>query len=263
MAGCGIFAKVKTRSPRTTSNTTTSLPRVWVIALLLFAGLTLAPASLSAQTVFGLRISRLFATAMPVWMYNGFTETAEGEPVQGSEVSPIRMSFGAGFELRFTERMSFEPQGWLFMQEYVALNAYDKTVPTQIETGNQVGDIANTIGLALSVPWVYTLSPAWAENWEFHGSAGLSLIYRIPISGIDGSAAGPVGRYWIAGRFLYPQLGLAADYRFTNRVQVGAGITWYIPFYNTWGRSEDTPFLDETMLRYGLRVRWYTDAGQP
>jgi hypothetical protein len=72
-----------------------------------------------------------------------------------------------------------------------------------------------------------------------------------------------VGRYWIAGRFLYPELGLAADYRFTNRIQVGAGITWYIPVYNTWGRTEDTPFLDETMLRYGLRVRWYTSESQP
>jgi hypothetical protein len=104
----------------------------------------LAPAQLSAQSVFGLRISRLFVTAMPVWMYNGFTETAAGEPVQGSEVSPIRMSFGAGLELRFTERMSFEPQGWLFMQEYIALNAYEKTVPTQIETGSSRGDVANT-----------------------------------------------------------------------------------------------------------------------
>ena len=199
---------------------------------------------------------------MPVWMYNGFTETADGEPVQGSEISPIRMSFGAGFELRFTERLSFEPQGWLFRQEYVALDAYDKTVPTQIETGNQVGDIANTVGLALSVPLVYTYSPEWAQNWEFHGSVGLSLIYRIPVRRIDGSDAAPVGRYWIAGRFIYPDMGVAADYRFSDRIQVGAGLTWYIPFYNAWGRAEDTPFLDETMLRYGLRVRWYTTRNE-
>ncbi|MFW5828198.1 MAG: hypothetical protein ACOCU4_08900 [Alkalispirochaeta sp.] len=235
-------------------------PRTTLVALVALSGLLLAPVELPAQTVFGLQISRLFVTAMPVWMYNGFTETAEGEPVQGSEVSPIRMSFGAGFELRFTERLSFEPQGWLFRQEYVALDAYDKTVPTQIETGNQVGEIANTVGLALSVPLVYSLSPEWAPSWEFHGSVGLSLIYRIPVRRIDGSNAAPVGRYWIAGRFIYPDMGIAADYRFSDRIQVGAGITWYIPSYNAWGRTEDTPFLDETMLRYGLRVRWYTNT---
>lgn len=231
-----------------------------VITLWAFMGLILPPTEVAAQTVFGLSISRLFVTAMPVWMYNGFTETAEGDPVQGSEVSPLRMSLGAGFELRITDRMSFEPQGWAFMQEYVALEAYDKTVPTQIETGNQVGDIADTVGLALSVPWVYRVSPQWAPEWEFRGSVGLSLVYRIPIRRIDGSDAAPVGRYWIAGRFIYPDVGLAADYRFTDRIQVGAGITWYIPFYNAWGRTEDTPFLDETMLRYGLRVRWYTNT---
>lgn len=225
------------------------------------AGLIMTPGEISAQTLFGLPISRLFATAMPVWMYNGFTETADGDPVQGSEVSPIRMSFGAGLELRFTERMSLQPQGWLFMQEYAALLEYNKTVPTQIETGNYVGDVANTLGLAVSVPWVYTVSPEWAGNWEFHGSLGLSLIYRIPIGGIDGSDAGPVGRYWIAGRFIYPDMGLAADYRITDRIQAGAGITWHIPVYNLWSQTEETPFLDETMLRYGLRVRWYTNTG--
>jgi hypothetical protein len=213
---------------------------------------------LSAQnaSIFGIRISQIYLSAMPTWMYNGFTEDAAGRPVQGSEVSPIRMSFGAGFELRLTESVSVEPEGWFFMQEYVALNEYDKTVPTQIETGRQVGDIANTIGLGISVPVVYTWIPSWSGGWEFDGSAGLALVYRIPIAGIDNSRAGPVGRYWISGRFIYPQFGVAADYRFTDRIQIGGGLTWYVPFYNIWGRIDGVPFLDETMLRYGLRVRW-------
>jgi hypothetical protein len=227
------------------------------LAFVLFLAVLPLP-DLHAQNarLFGIRISQLYLSAMPTWMYNGFTEDAAGRPVQGSEVSPIRMSFGAGFELRLTESVSIEPEGWFFMQEYVALREYDKTVPTQIETGSQVGDIANTIGLGISVPAVYTWIPAWAGRWEFDGSAGVALVYRIPIAGIDNSPAGPVGRYWISGRFIYPQFGVAADYRFTDRIQLGAGLTWYVPFYNIWGRIDGVPFLDETMLRYGLRVRW-------
>jgi hypothetical protein len=252
---------VKVISSRYTPTVSRSFTRTLVIALCAMSAFVANPPELSAQTVFGLRITRLFVTAMPVWMYNGFTETADGDPVQGSEVSPMRMSFGAGIDLRLTESISFEPEGWVFTQEYIALNEYDKTVPTQIETGSQVGDIASTLGVALSVPFVYTISPTWAAQWEFRGSLGLSLVYRIPIRAIDGSEAGAVGRYWIAGRFIYPTMGLAADYRLTDSLQVGGGITWYVPFYNAWGRNEEVPFLDETMLRYGLRVRWSIGAG--
>ncbi|MDA3950016.1 MAG: hypothetical protein PF508_12465 [Spirochaeta sp.] len=206
--------------------------------------------------IFGIRISQIYISAMPTWMYNGFTETQDGDPVQGSDVSPLRMTFGAGFELRLTDTMSVEPEGWLFMQEYIALKEYDKTVPTQIETGSAVGDIANTIGLAFSVPWVYTWRPEWSGKWEFDGRAGLALVYRIPIGGIDGTDAAPAAIYWIAGRFVYPQFGVAADYQFTERIQVGLGLDWYVPMYNIWDNDEPTPFLDETMLRWGARVRW-------
>ncbi|MCG8479107.1 MAG: hypothetical protein MI724_08440 [Spirochaetales bacterium] len=225
------------------------------VASLILLLLLLSAVPVRAQ-IFGIRVSQVFVTAMPTWIYNGFTTDSDGRQVQGSDVSPIRFSLGGGFELRLNDTMSIEPEAWLFMQEYIALNEYDKTVPTQIETGGVVGDIANTIGLALAVPWVYTIRPEAAPGWEFDGSAGLALIFRIPIAGVDGSEIGPVARYWIAGRFIYPYLGLAADYRFTERLQVGAGIQWYVPIYNIWAREEESPFLDETMLRYGLRVRW-------
>lgn len=209
-----------------------------------------------AQSLFGIRISELFVSAMPVWTYNGFLEDGNGTPVQGSDVSPITMSFGAGFELRLSPLFSIEPEGWLALQEYAALDAYDKVVPTQIETGSAVGDVGNAIIFGISVPAVFHWDPDWSGNWEFNGSAGLALVYRIPISAVEGSELGPIARYWFAGRFIYPELGVSADYQFAPRIHAGAGLTWYIPFYNTWGRNVDVGFLDETMLRYGLRVRW-------
>lgn len=224
-----------------------------LIIILLLAGIV--PVAVFAQ-LFGIGISQVYVSAMPTWMYNGFTEDADGDPVQGSDVSPLRMTFGAGFELRFFDTVSVEPEIWFFMQEYIALKDYDKTVPTQIETGSAVGEIANTIGVGISIPLVYTWEPGWAPNWQFDGRAGLGLVYRIPIAGIDDTDPGDVGVYWIAGRFLYPQIGVAADYQFTQRIQVGIGLDWLIPIYNAWDGGEETPFLDETMLRWGARIRW-------
>lgn len=227
-----------------------------IISLLSVAGST----NVSAQEFAGFRISNIFATVMPLWIYNGFTETDDGIPVQGSDVSPIRFSAGVGMELAVAPRHSLQPEVWIYQQEYIELNAYDKVVPTQIETGSAVGDIANTISLAIELPWVYTLTVPRIEDWSFAGRAGLALIFRIPIAGVDGSKAGPVAAYWFAGRFVYPYLGVGADYRFADRMTIGAGLNWYVPIYNAWDGGEQTGFLDETMLRYGLRVRFLFGA---
>lgn len=210
----------------------------------------------AAQEFAGFRISNAFATVMPVWIYNGFTETDDGTPVQGSDVSPIRFSAGVGMELDLFPRNSLQPEVWIYQQEYIELAAYEKVVPTQIETGSAVGDIANTISLAIELPWVYTITVPRFEDWSFAGRGGLALIFRIPIAGVDNSAVGPVTGYWFSGRFVYPYLGVGADYRFTDRMVIGAGLNWYVPIYNVWDGGEQTGFLDETMLRYGLRVRY-------
>lgn len=201
-------------------------------------------------------LSAFYLTAMPAWIYNGFTEDGDGNNVQGSDVSPLRMTFGGGVEITLHERHRLEPQLWLYLQEYAALREYDKTVPTQIETGVVVGDIANTLSLALSVPWLYTLPWPNVPDWRFSAGLGAALIFRIPIEDIDGSDGSEVGSYWISGRFIYPQLNLAADYTLNERFQFGLGAEWYIPVYNAWAQEVDAPFLDETMLRLGLRVRF-------
>lgn len=227
---------------------------IWTIFLCTVAGGAHAP--VSAQEFAGLRISNVYATMMPVWIYNGFTETDDGTAVQGSDVSPLRFSFGVGMELDLTPRSSLRPEVWLYRQEYIALDEYDAVVPTQIETGSAVGDIADTISLAIELPWVYTLTFPELADWAFSGHGGLALIFRIPIAGIDGTEVGPVASYWIAGRFLYPYIGLGADYRFADHMTLGADLSWYIPIYNAWDGGEPTGFLDETMLRFGLRVRY-------
>ncbi|SIQ33785.1 hypothetical protein SAMN05920897_10761 [Alkalispirochaeta americana] len=210
----------------------------------------------SPQAPLAREITALYISAMPTWIYNGFTTDSDGESVQGSDTSPLRMTFGIGLELSLGEKNRLEPNLWVYTQEYAALRDHDKTVPTQIETGSSVGDIANTLGIALSLPWLYTLPWPDHEAWRLSAGGGITLIFRIPLEAIDGSDASPVTEYWIAGRFFYPHLQAAADYRLTDTLEVGAGLEWYIPAYNLWvDNREDTPFLDETMLRFGLRLR--------
>ncbi len=222
------------------------------LALLLF--------SVSVTPIRGLDWYSLYVTAMPTWIYNGFTVDAEGEPVQGSDVSPLRMTFGIGADLRLAERHRLEPQIWIYLQEYAALREFDKTVPTQIETGAVVADIANTLSVALSIPWLYSLPWPASEDWTVALGGGLALIFRIPIQDIDGTDGSAVGGYWIDGRFVYPQVNVNVDYRLNDRYEIGGGVEWFIPVYNAWAQSEEAPFLDETMVRAGVRLRYLFPA---
>lgn len=207
-----------------------------------------------APAATAIRLGRIFVTAMPAWIYNGFTRDSDGNNVQGSDVSPLRMTIGAGTAITLSERNRLEPQLWFYMQEYAALRDYDKTVPTQIETGVFTGDIANTLSIAISIPWQYTLPWPRAPEWDISAGLGAALIFRIPIEAIDGSKAGKVGAYWIDGRYIYPQVNLSLDYRLNERYSFGGGVEWFIPIYNGWAQSEPAPFLDETMIRMGLRI---------
>ena len=239
-----------------------ALPFRTTPATILLVGVFWALFHLTApDTAYGqgveLEVGPLVFSAMPLWIYNGFTTTEDGSPVQGSDVSPQRMSFGAGVVLDLTPAMRLEPNLWIYRQEYIALNAHDTVVPTQIETGSVSGQIADTLSLALSVPWYYRLPWPSHPAWDLSVGAGLALIFRIPLREIDSSGTGEVGRYWIAGRFVYPELGFAVDYRLTDTVQVGGGLTWYVPIYNLWSDAPPgVSFLDETMLRWGLRITY-------
>ena len=202
-----------------------------------------------------LRWTHSYASATQTLIYNGFTRTERGVPVQGSQVSPFLMSIGYGLSFTYGTNMALETGAWAFVQEYAALAAHDKTVPTQIESGNAVGEIARLVTLVITVPWVYRL-PWGGDAWWFDAKAGVSLAWRIPIAGVDGSQVGPAATYFLAGRFIYPHVGLAAGYRLDERIDLVIAAGWDVPIYNLWDSGPPTPFLDETMIRYGLRVVW-------
>ena len=226
------------------------LRRCGYVVTVLLLGITFGAGAQS------LRWTHSYVSAAQSWIYNGFTRTQRGVQVQGSQVSPIHMSIGYGLSFAYGTNTALETEAWIFVQDYAALTAHDKTVPTQIESGNAIGEIARLVTLVITVPWVYRFS--WGSNdvWSFDAKAGLSFAWRIPIAGVDGSQVGPAAAYFIAGRFIYPHIGLAAGYRLNERIDLVIATGWDVPLYNLWDSGPVTPFLDETMVRYGLRVVW-------
>ena len=218
--------------------------------------LVLLPAIALAADAQSLRWTHSYVSVAQNLIYNGFTTTERGVPVQGSQVSPFLMSTGYGLSFAYGTNMALETEAWAFVQEYAALAAHDKTVPTQIESGNAVGEIARLVTLVITVPWVYRLPWGGGGAWSFEVKAGLSLAWRIPIAGVDGSQVGPATTYFLAWRFIYPHVGLAAGYRLNERIDLVIAAGWDVPLYNLWDSGPPTPFLDETMVRYGLRVVW-------
>ena len=216
----------------------------------------LLPVIALAADAQSLRWTHSYVSVAQNLIYNGFTTTERGVPVQGSQVSPFHMSTGYGLSFAYGTNMALETEAWAFVQEYAALAAHDKTVPTQIESGNAVGEIARLVTLVITVPWVYRLPWGGGGAWSFEAKAGLSLAWRIPIAGVDGSQVGPATTYFLAWRFIYPHVGLAAGYRLNERIDLVIAAGWDVPLYNLWDSGPPTPFLDETMVRYGLRVVW-------
>lgn len=187
-------------------------------------------------------------------IYNGFT-TADGTSVQGSDVSPLRLTAGGGAVIQLAGRHHVWPQVSLYRQEYVALTKYPKVVPTQIETGSSVGEIAATLGLVVALPYtVHFRIPSW-QAWEFAVGVSPTAVFRIPVRGIDGGNTGPVGSYFTASaRWFMPELSLAGHYALSEQLLVGAVVRWMVPIYNAWAGEVDAGFLDEMLLFAGVSV---------
>lgn len=221
-----------------------------IMALLLAPMVAAAPGSFTVE--------RWLFTGQATLARNEFTTTDDGTAVQGSEVSPRRMTFGAGAVVSIPIPGRLEPEVWLRRQEYISLNAHDAVVPTQLETGSAVGSIADTLTVALSVPWRISSPIPRNEDWDLSAGAGLALLFRLPVSGVDGTSGNEVGRYWISqGRFLYTTTGASLDYRISDRLRVGAGFSWYLPIHNLWADlPSGASFQHHTTRRWGLRVQY-------
>ncbi|TVR58576.1 MAG: hypothetical protein EA426_09650 [Spirochaetaceae bacterium] len=183
---------------------------------------------------------------------NGYRVDSAGDSVQGSDVSPIRFTAGAGARFRVNEAWFFSPSLRFFVQEYL-LTESGKAVPTQIETGRQLGAIGGTLGLIVGLPftWEYGLT----DDVVFGLGASPSLLFRIPVVPIDGTEIGELRSYFVrAGRFLAPEFYGSVTYAVSDWAHAVLSIRTTVPVYNLWSEF-DVPFWDELMIIPTLTIR--------
>ena len=183
---------------------------------------------------------------------NGYQVDSDGEIVQGSDVSPVRFTVGAGARFAVSESWVLSPSLRFFGQEYL-LTESGKAVPTQIETGRQLGPIGGTLGLIVGFP--FTWEYAFTEDIVFGLGASPSLLFRIPVVPIDGTEIGDLRSYFVrAGRFLAPELFGSVSYAVSEWTHAVLSIRTTIPVYNLWSEF-DVPFWDEMMIVPTLTFR--------
>ncbi len=186
------------------------------------------------------------------WIGNGYTTDADGEPVQGSDVSPLNFTGGFGVDLEFAPRVRFAPSLFLYWQEYLETPS-GKAVPTQIETGTAAGNIAGSLGIVLSMPYIYE----WSLSEEFAILAGASpsVVLRLPAQPIEGSDVDGLYEYFFSeARFLQPEVMGSFLYRLNETVRFGLNLRVFFPVHNLWTQYE-VDFFDEAMILPNLELR--------
>jgi hypothetical protein len=187
-----------------------------------------------------------------LWIGNAYKEDEAGDPIQGSDVSPLNLAGGVGTLVEIVPGVTLNPAVDFFWQEYL-LTESGKVVPTQIETGTAVGPIAGTLGLILSVPYVHSIT--LSEELELFLGASPSFLLRFPVRPVEGSDTGELTSYFYSsGRFFYPELQSKLFYRLTDDVSLGFSLRIFVPIHNLWDEF-DVAFWDELMIFPHIAVR--------
>ncbi len=186
-----------------------------------------------------------------VWVGNGYRTDESGQAIQGSDVSPIKIAGSAGVDVRVSESLYFSPLATLHYGEYLRAEGR-KSVPTQIETGGEVGDVAGLLTLLVAAPWLYPVEIT--EKWELRLGGGPTLNFRIPVNSIAGSAGPVVGHFYTAARFISPEAWIGAGYAFRDNIDIGVTARTLIPLHNLWA-DYPVPFWDEMQILLSAQVR--------
>jgi hypothetical protein len=190
-----------------------------------------------------------------LWIGNAYKEDESGDPVQGSDVSPLNLAGGVGTLVEIVPGVLLNPAIDFYWQEYLYTES-GKVVPTQIETGTAVGPIAGTLGIILSLPYVYPVS--LSDELNLFLGASPSFLLRFPLRPIDGSDTADLTSYFYSsGRFFYPELQAKLFYTLTDTVSLGFSLRIFVPVHNLWDEF-DVAFWDEMMLLPHLAVRIHT-----
>lgn len=217
-----------------------------------FGALLLVVSCVSTPDAGALEFQTLDVNFGQLWIGNAYKEDEAGDPIQGSDVSPLNLAGGVGTLVEVVPGLTLNPAIDFFWQEYLLTDS-GKAVPTQIETGTAVGPIAGTLGIILSVPYVHAIT--LSDELKLFLGASPSLLLRFPLRPVEGSDTGELSSYFYSsGRFFYPELQTKLFYTLTETVSLGFSLRIFLPVHNLWNEF-DVAFWDELMIFPHIAVR--------
>ena len=110
------------------------------------------------------------------------------------------------------------------------------------------------LGLRPSALWVYEFFPG--ESFRLGLEAGLGMLFRIALYGLDGSSdIGSITGYLNGGgKFIYPVVGLSTRWKIRDSIHAGPYLRAYIPVYRLWD-GESMAWWDTLLVSLGVQVR--------
>ena len=182
----------------------------------------------------------------------GFNITVNTASKEKSAPTPVNFAGGMGAIIDITDFITLEPR-LDFWAMYYLFDGKD-ALPAEIEQRT-----ASVLCFMLDVPVGFNFRKG---NHTFTPGAGLGILMRFAFlssgvkpddHGATGSAQGDAEKiaswFWGKGRFLYPEVFFAWDYRISEKLRAGLTARIYLPL----GSIIDGKGLDATIINLSTR----------
>ncbi len=188
-----------------------------------------------------------------IWIGNAYREEYTGRYIEGSDVSPLLTFAGAAFDVPLGSTFRLSPGIDIWYKDYVFTEG--RAVPTQIETGPAVGQVAGTFGIVVSIPIEARF--ALGGGLSIHGGIGPAVLLRAPIFPVEGSDTDQLVDYFYSnGRFFHPELRAGGDYEVSERIGIRFELRGFAPFGRIVTGNDGLPWWDQLMIsgQVGMRL---------
>lgn len=178
------------------------------------------------------------------WQGQGVNTTAEnGNYPTGISSSQWLYFLGYSYQMQIHQFLGFTPSIDVYTDEYLYLEDYEQAFITQAQTGSDSGPLAKVLGLQINLPW--NMYVPISNSARFDLSAGISLLFRIPMYAIDDSEdIGIIGQFLNGeGRFLFLYFEPGFSFPLNDKLGFTLSSRTLLPIWHIWD-STSLPFYD-------------------